>query len=214
MVNQPIVAKSNDKIPFSLKVVIGLGNPGKDYEMTRHNFGSLVLYELARDLGSTLQYDSRYDAYCTKAIYSDREIHLLFPVTYMNLSGSSVAKYIRYIKAGPENLLVLADDMTLDFGSMRLRASGGTQGHNGLKSIRDTLRTNDFARLGLGIGTSPLQDKASFVLAPFVEEERNQLPKLIAEAVLCTKRLCTEDFDRVARDINTIKKRNVSPKEG
>ncbi len=208
------VTQRQDQIPFSLQVVVGLGNPGKEYEMTRHNFGCLVLYGLAKDLKSTLQYESRFEAYCAKAMYNDRPVHLLFPVTYMNLSGSSLAKYMRYIKAEPENLLVLADDMAIDFGSMRLRRSGGTQGHNGLKSIRDTLGTNDFARLGLGIGKSPLHDKPSFVLAPFDEGEKNQLPALIERAIELTKRLCTEDFDRVACDANAIKKRTIVPQEG
>ncbi len=188
--------------------VIGLGNPGKEYELTRHNMGFLVLKKLAEEFGTSFKMEERFEGWRAKA----PGLELLLPATYMNESGRAVQKLLRYFQIPTGKVLVVVDDMDLAFGQMRLRAFGGSGGHNGLKSLEEHLGTSNFARLRIGIGRGLKGTNVDHVLGKFNQEESEQLSKVIETAVTCLKRLLVEDFSKVANDVNRaikIDKENV-----
>jgi len=172
-------------------VVVGLGNPGKEYELTRHNMGYLVVQAFADELKWNFKTE---DAFCAKRAKGGIEgvtTHLLLPLTYMNLSGHAVKAYLDFYKLTPEQLIVVTDDVALPFGEMRKRDFGGTGGHNGLKSIQASLQTQNYVRLRLGIGCDKAvgQTLADYVLQTFNSEEREKLPLIIQQGVLEVKKL-------------------------
>jgi peptidyl-tRNA hydrolase, PTH1 family len=156
-------------------LIVGLGNPGRQYRHNRHNIGFLVLDQLSERLGvnfSRLQ--SR--ALITKTIYQEAHIVLAKPQTFMNHSGQAVAGLIKFYKIPPVQLLVAYDDVDLPFGSIRIRPDGGSAGHKGMNSIIDQLGTQDFPRLRIGIGRPPgRMDAAGYVLQDFSKDEREML---------------------------------------
>jgi PTH1 family peptidyl-tRNA hydrolase len=181
--------------------VVGLGNPGIEYEMTRHNMGFLVLETLAQMCGVQFRKDARFEGWRTKA----DGVELLLPATYMNESGRAVQKLLRYFQIIPSKMLVVVDDMDLPFGQMRLKAFGGSGGHNGLKSLELHLGTKHFARLRIGIGRPDRATQVDYVLGGFSQEERVALPAVRKEAATYIKRLFVEDFAKVANDVNRLK---------
>lgn len=178
--------------------VIGLGNPGKEYERTRHNMGFLVLQALAEDLRVTFRKEDRFEGWRVKA--GGKE--LLMPATYMNESGRSAQKLLRYFQIAPGKVLVVVDDLDLPFGQMRLKAFGGSGGHNGLKSLEEHLGTSHFARLRIGIGRPVVGQQVDYVLGSFTQQEGKLLPGILENSVACIKRLFVEDFSKVASDVN------------
>ena len=163
-------------------LITGLGNPGDEYAHTRHNIGFDILDSLAR--GSKVSFlDSRY-GYITEFKFKSRTLHLLKPSTFVNLSGKAVSFYLKKHKIPIENLLIVADDLALPFGKLRLRSKGGAAGHNGLYDIIQVLGTQDFSRLRFGIGSDyPEGYQVNYVLGQFDEEERNQLQEKIDLAI-------------------------------
>ena len=131
-------------------LIVGLGNPGPEYELTRHNIGFLTLDRLAEQQGCTFRPDRLAEVADFK--YKGRSIHLIKPSTYMNLSGKAVNYWLQSFKVAKENLLVVVDDIALPFGTLRLRAKGSSAGHNGLKNIEDLSGGQDYARLRMGVG--------------------------------------------------------------
>lgn len=181
--------------------VIGLGNPGKEYEKTRHNIGFMVLQALADEFGQSFRKEERFEGFRLKA----QGVEFLMPATYMNESGRAVQKLLRYFQIAPSKVLVVVDDMDLPFGEMRLKAFGGSGGHNGLKSLEAHLGTSHFARLRIGIGRPVVGASADFVLGTFSQEEQKQLPEVIEAATGCVKRLFVEELAKVATDVNRPK---------
>ncbi len=181
-------------------VVVGLGNPGKEYEKTRHNIGFMVLQALADDLAITFRKEDRFEGYRAKT----SGLELLLPTTYMNESGRAVQKLLRYFQIATSKVLVVVDDMDLPFGQLRLKAFGGSGGHNGIKSLEEHLGTNQFARLRIGIGRPTLGSQSNYVLGGFNQEEAKMLPKVIEDALIGLKRLLVEDFSKVASDVNRV----------
>ena len=165
-------------------LVVGLGNPGREYERTRHNVGWLVLDELARRHGSTWR--SKFSGSLAEMRLGDLRLALLKPETYMNESGRSVGAAVRFFKVEPEQVLVVHDDVDLDEGRLQLRLGGGLAGHNGLRSIARDLGTHDFLRLRIGVGRPGRGDPrpvADYVLAPFdAETDVNALVTRAADA--------------------------------
>ncbi|RMH26497.1 MAG: aminoacyl-tRNA hydrolase [Planctomycetota bacterium] len=159
-----------------MKVIVGLGNPGPEYERTRHNAGFLVVDELARRRAPGGAPRGRfhaltYDATLRAGDESARAL-LLKPTTYMNRSGLAVAEAVRFYKLAPaEDLLVIVDDVDLPAGSIRLRAGGGTGGHNGLADIEQRLGTGGYARLRVGVGREGVRRRPGDVLARFSDDE-------------------------------------------
>ena len=171
-----------------LRMLAGLGNPGGEYELTRHNIGFMVLDRLAAQASATFQRQKNWDPLLPK----DHEVTLLKPQTYMNNSGSAVQKALNFYKFNPQHLLVIYDDLDLPLGTLRIRGSGSAGGHNGMRSIIQYLGTHQFARLGLGIGkTDPRLDTINHVLGKFSADERSELEKSLDQAVLAVR--CIRD---------------------
>ncbi len=165
-----------------MKLVVGLGNPGRKYEHTRHNVGYAVVAELAR-LGSGTHPRQRFRGEVIEADLGGVRALLLCPTTYMNRSGQSVAEARDFYKLPLENMLVICDDLNLPLGKLRFRASGSSGGHKGLEDIIRWLGSEGFARLRIGIGQVPEGwDAADYVLARFAESEKACIEQSIARA--------------------------------
>jgi PTH1 family peptidyl-tRNA hydrolase len=166
-------------------LVAGLGNPGRQYERTRHNVGWLVADELARRHGGSFR--SKFSGRLAETRLDDLRLALLKPETYMNESGRSLSAAARFFKVGPDALLVVHDDVDLEPGRLQARLGGGLAGHNGLRSIAQALGSQDFLRLRIGVGRPGRGDRRSvsdYVLAPFdVEEDVDELVSRSADAV-------------------------------
>ena len=166
-------------------LVAGLGNPGREYERTRHNVGWMVVDELARRRNGSFR--SKFSGQLAEVRDEDRRLALLKPETYMNVSGQSVGAAARFFKVAPGSLLVVHDDVDLDPGRLQVRVGGGLAGHNGLRSIASTLGTQDFLRLRIGVGRPGRGDRrpvADYVLSEFQPEiDVDALVALAADAV-------------------------------
>jgi peptidyl-tRNA hydrolase, PTH1 family len=166
-------------------LVAGLGNPGREYEQTRHNVGWMVADELARRHDGSFR--SKFAGQLAEVRDGDRRLALLKPETYMNISGRSVGAASRFFKVAPESLLVVHDDVDLESGRLQARLGGGLAGHNGLRSIADVLGTQDFLRLRIGVGRPGRGDRrpvADYVLSPFEPEvDVDELVSRAADAV-------------------------------
>ena len=163
-------------------LIAGLGNPGKEYENTRHNAGFLVLDTLAQKLGADLS-ERKHRALCGKAVIGGQKVILLKPQTYMNSSGESIRAAADYYKVPPEDILVVYDDISLAPGQLRIRAKGSAGGHNGIKSIIAHLGTQEFPRVKVGIGEKPPRmDLADYVLGHFSSGEKKIMEEAAKEA--------------------------------
>jgi PTH1 family peptidyl-tRNA hydrolase len=166
-------------------LVAGLGNPGRQYERTRHNVGWLVADELARRHGGSFR--SKFSGQLAETRLDDLRLALLKPETYMNESGRSLSAAARFFKVDPEALLVVHDDVDLEPGRLQARLGGGLAGHNGLRSIAQALGSKDFLRLRIGVGRPGRGDPRSvsdYVLAPFAaDEDVDELVSRSADAV-------------------------------
>lgn len=163
----------------SYYIFAGLGNPGPEYEMTRHNMGFLVVRSFADKAGLHFKKDNRFSAFIAKGVVNNKTIHLVLPTTYMNRSGLAIRSYLDFFKLDPSRLLVVVDDAALPFGNIRLRKTGSPGGHNGLKSVEACLGTNHYMRLRMGIGSPGDSDLADYVLATFTKEELDRLDAFV-----------------------------------
>jgi PTH1 family peptidyl-tRNA hydrolase len=187
-----------------MRVVVGLGNPGREYRDTRHNAGFLVVDEIARR--HRLEWASAPsqlpDALVVKW-FSEAPVLLVKPLTYMNRSGDVVAAVCRYYDVAPEDVLVVVDEVALPFGRLRARSAGSAGGHNGLKSVIERLGTNDFPRLRVGVGRGDARrDLADHVLAKFEPGERAELDLVIARAADAAEMFAAADIQRVMNVYN------------
>lgn len=165
------------------KLIVGLGNPGKQYESTRHNLGFIMLRAFAEKCGLKFKRSSTVKGELAGGLVKDQAVELLLPMTYMNLSGESVRKCADFYKISPEKILVLSDDIHLPFGKLRFRSEGGTGGHNGLKSIEGCLNTNKYARLKIGIGDRTDGELTDHVLGRFSKDELDELPQVLDQGI-------------------------------
>ena len=164
-----------------MKIIVGLGNPGKDYKDTRHNIGFMVLEELASRYTVEKQ-ESRFDAIIGHVRIGTEKVLLVKPLTYMNLSGKAVQPLMHWYKLELEDLMVVYDDMDLPMGSLRIRASGGSGGHNGIASISERLASKDFARSRIGIGRPEVGEAVGWVLGKFSSDEKEQIQIVVKNA--------------------------------
>jgi PTH1 family peptidyl-tRNA hydrolase len=160
-----------------MKIIVGLGNPGREYAATRHNVGFMVVNELARRANAEGT-KKRFRSEIREGRLRDQRIVLVAPQTYMNLSGHAVREVINWYHASLEDVLIVFDDMDIPFGQLRIRPSGTAGGHNGLKSIVEQLGTTEIPRLRVGIGRARTAAR-SHVLSRFSPEEERALPDLI-----------------------------------
>ena len=164
-------------------LVVGLGNPGPQYEKTRHNVGFMVVDALSARERARFSVHKKSGADAVTIRLAGRQVILAKPRTYMNLSGKPVAALARFFSVDPGNLVVVHDELDLDYGTLRLKMGGGEGGHNGLRSISQALGTKDYLRTRVGIGRPPgRMDPADYVLKPFSTVERKELDLVCEEA--------------------------------
>lgn len=170
-------------------LIVGLGNPGKEYTNTRHNCGFRAVDILADKLGCKID-KGKFQGLYGQTVYQGRKLFLLKPQTYMNLSGRSVLQLSAYYNIPPSRIIILFDDISLEPGRLRIRADGSAGGHNGIKSIIQELGSQDFPRVKIGVGAkpNPQQDLADWVLSGFNPAEQKALDAALphaADAALC-----------------------------
>lgn len=186
-------------------LIAGLGNPGKEYENTRHNAGFLVLDTLAQKLGADLS-ERKHRALCGKAVIGGQKVVLLKPQTYMNSSGESIRAAADYYKVPPEDILVVYDDISLAPGQLRIRAKGSAGGHNGIKSIIAHLGTQEFPRVKVGIGEKPPRmDLADYVLGHFSSGEKKIMEEAAKEAADAICEIVNVGIEQAMNDHNRRK---------
>ncbi|MBU3685998.1 MAG: aminoacyl-tRNA hydrolase [Mycobacteriaceae bacterium] len=171
-------------------LVVGLGNPGPQYAKTRHNVGFMVADLLADRIGAAFKVHKRSGADVVTGRLAHRPVVLAKPRCFMNESGRQVGPLAKFYSVNPADVLVIHDDLDLDFGLIRLKTGGGEGGHNGLRSVATALGTKDFQRVRMGIGRPPgRKDPAAFVLEPFTAAERAQVPTICEQAADATELL-------------------------
>lgn len=176
-------------------LIAGLGNIGPEYELTRHNAGFLVLDRLADN--HKIDFATERLADRAELKYKGKQIHLIKPNTYMNLSGKAIAYWLQDLKIPKENLLVVVDEIALPFGSLRMRTKGSAAGHNGLKNIEQTLGGQDYARLRFGIGSEFAKgQQVDHVLGNFTQDELKALPQHMDRAIEMILSFCTIGAER------------------
>jgi peptidyl-tRNA hydrolase, PTH1 family len=176
-------------------LIAGLGNIGPEYELTRHNIGFLTLDRMA-DVHKINFTTSRL-ADKAELKYKGKQLHLIKPNTYMNLSGKAIAYWLQELKIPKENLLVIVDDLAIPFGSLRMRTKGSAAGHNGLKNIELLLGGQEYTRLRFGIGSDFSKgQQVDFVLSNFSGQELKELPSIMDKAIEMTYSFCTIGAER------------------
>ena len=172
------------------QLVVGLGNPGPQYEKTRHNVGFMVADLLAGRLGGTFKLHKRSGAEIVTGRLGNRPVVVAKPRTYMNESGRHIGPLAKFYSMSPADVIVIHDELDIDFGRIRLKLGGGEGGHNGLRSVVNALGTKDFHRVRIGIGRPPgRKDPAAFVLENFTAAERAEVPAICEQAADATELL-------------------------
>jgi len=195
---------ANESDPW---LIVGLGNPGREYVGHRHNVGAMVADELARRIGGKFRAHKRARAVVVEGRLSPGatapRLIVVKPTTYMNDSGQAVAPLCDFYKTMPEQVIAIHDELDLPFSSLRLKFGGGDNGHNGLKSMRQALGTGDFYRVRFGIGRPPGRlDPAVFVLRDFSSTERRDIDADIARTADAIEALISEGLDRAQSEFN------------
>jgi peptidyl-tRNA hydrolase, PTH1 family len=171
-------------------LIVGLGNIGAEYELTRHNIGFLILDRLADKEG--VKFEQARHSFATEIKYKGRTITLVKPTTYMNLSGKAVNFWMQELKISKDNLLVITDDVALPYGKIRLKPKGSSGGHNGLKHIEEVIGDQNYARLRFGVGDAYAKGRqADYVLSPFNKQEMEEIVLNIDRAIDALLAFCT-----------------------
>jgi len=185
-----------------LKIIVGLGNPGKRYRNTRHNMGFAVIDALAR--ASKCRFSRRRcRSLVPRTEVGGCRVLLAQPTTFVNLAGEAVACILRRTGTQPRELLVIADDVNLSFGKLRIRARGGYGGHKGLRSIISNVGTEEFPRLRVGVGSEDMpEDLTDYVLGEFAEHEAHQLPDLLERCCRAVHTVVLEGIEQAMNEFN------------
>ena len=185
-----------------MKMIVGLGNPGAGYAQTRHNAGFMVIDKFAAVYQLTIE-KKQCRSLLGQGFMEGQKVLLVKPQTYMNKSGEAVLEILNYYREGIEDLIVIHDDLDLDFGRLRFKRGGGTGGHNGLKSITQMLNSPEYSRLKIGIGRPPeVMPTEAYVLGSFLTKEKESLPEIIKGAVEGLKTWCFEGVDVAMNKFN------------
>lgn len=184
-------------------LIVGLGNPGKEYEHTRHNCGFRAIDILAEKLNCKID-KGKFQGLYGQTIYSKKKLYLLKPQTYMNLSGRSVLQLSSYFSIPPQRIIVLFDDISLPPGKLRVRSDGSAGGHNGIKSIINEIGSQDFPRVKIGVGAKqhPEQDLADWVLSTFSASEEKALQPAIDNAAEAALNIIEHGIQHTANQYN------------
>jgi len=184
-----------------MKLIVGLGNPGEEYENTRHNIGFMVLDKYIEDQ----TWQKKFNALYTTRIINNEKVLFIKPQTFMNLSGDSVVEFVHFFKIEPKDILVIHDDLDLPFGKYRIKINSSDGGHNGIKSIINQLGTNAFARLKIGISHNQHGDTKDFVLGRFRKEQIEELQKLYPTLNKIINDFITKDINEIMNKYNGAK---------
>ncbi len=192
------------KPPMKKFLIVGLGNVGNDYSQTRHNIGFEVLDQLANKLEG--QFETQKLGQVAWCKFKGRSVVLLKPSTYMNLSGKAVKYWLQQEKIAKENLLVVTDDLNLEFGTIRIKTKGSDGGHNGLGDIQNQLQTTQYPRLRFGIGGNFKQGgQVEFVLGKWTKQEQSALPQHLEH---CVNAICSFVFEGITQSMNQFNRKS------
>ncbi|MBE6805264.1 MAG: aminoacyl-tRNA hydrolase [Clostridia bacterium] len=185
-------------------LVAGLGNPGNEYENTRHNIGFDAADLLHKKFGGT-PFKSKHKALISECKIANKRIFIVKPQTYMNLSGTAISEICRFYKIPIENIIVIFDDISLDVGKMRIRRGGSHGGHNGMKNISEHLSTNDIMRIKIGIGKKPHPDYdlKDWVLGKFSADDKENKEIALQKAVASVEEIISGNIDRAMNKYNS-----------
>lgn len=182
-------------------LIVGLGNIGAEYELTRHNIGFLVLDRMADEAGTKFEMNKL--AFTSEIKHKGRTLHLIKPTTYMNLSGKAVNHYLQHHKISKENLIVITDDIALPYGKIRLKPKGSAGGHNGLKNIEQLTGGQNYPRLRFGVGDAFSKGRqVDYVLSPFSSQEMDELVLNMDRAIEAVFSFCTIGMQRTMNQYN------------
>lgn len=185
-----------------MKLIIGLGNPGKEYEKTRHNAGFMVIDKLSQDLGINVD-KSGYKGLYGKGRVNGEDVILLKPQTFMNLSGESVRAVMDYFKISIKDIVVVFDDLDIEIGKIRIRNNGSAGGQNGMKSIIQHLGTQDFLRIRVGIGKDPLIETSKYVLGRMSKEQEPEFEKGLEKGMIAAAKFAKGiAVDKIMQEAN------------
>ncbi|EHM46900.1 aminoacyl-tRNA hydrolase [Hafnia alvei ATCC 51873] len=195
------------ELNVTIKLIVGLANPGAEYAQTRHNAGAWFVDALAERNGQSLKEESKFYGYTARLNLAGNDVRLLVPTTFMNLSGKAVAALATFYRIQPDEILVAHDELDLPPGVAKLKLGGGNGGHNGLKDIQSKLGNNpNFYRLRIGIGHPGDKNKVvGFVLGKPLASEQPLIDDAIDEALRCTEVLLKEGIDRAMARMNGFK---------
>ena len=187
-----------------MKLIAGLGNPGPEYELTRHNVGFMTIKELAELNNIKLKPNRRFKAITGEGLIDGKRCYLAMPQTFMNLSGHSVRSIINWLKLELSEIMLIVDDIALPFGSIRMRPKGSDAGHNGLGSVITCLGSDDFSRMRIGImGRDHIKDCSRYVLARFTKREQKALPDILERSSRACMCWAKEDMNMAMNKFNS-----------
>ena len=181
-----------------MKLIVGLGNPGKEYENTRHNIGFMVIDNYLKNE----KFKTKFNGMYLKKVINNEEVIFLKPLSYMNLSGEFVKKYVNYFKINLSDLLIISDDLDMPCFKIKLKYKGSSGGHNGLKNIIQNINTEEFKRLKIGISNNLNVDTKSYVLSKFNQEELEKLHKKFEITNNIINDFINLDFEKVMSKYN------------
>jgi PTH1 family peptidyl-tRNA hydrolase len=192
-----------DKI---VQLIVGLGNPGQQYEQTRHNAGASLISILSQQYASDLKLEERFFGFIARVKVDIQDVRLLIPNTYMNLSGKSIAAFAKFYQISPENILIVHDDIDLAPGISKYKIGGGHGGHNGLKDIIRALGNNsNFARLRIGVGRPSESDEVvNFVLKKASQNEQKLINESIINCISTIPLAVTGKWNEAMKDLHTV----------
>lgn len=184
-----------------MKLIVGLGNPGKEYDRTKHNMGFMAIDEIARSNNVTID-RNKFNGLYTEFNYNGEKIMLLKPQMYINLSGDVIKKYVEFYKINLDDLLIISDDLDMELGKIKIKYKGSSGGHNGLKNIEANLKTKEYRRIKIGISNNKKIDTKDYVLSKFSKEEANIVDNTISKFPAIFEDYMNMSFDNLMNKYN------------
>lgn len=198
------IARGEPALSSGIQLIVGLGNPGAEYESTRHNAGAWFVSQLGDKARTILRYETKFHGLVGTAHFPEKDCYLLTPTTFMNCSGQSLAAFIKFYKIPPTAILVAHDEIDLPVGEIRLKLDGGHGGHNGLRDIISHLNTKQFYRLRIGVGhPGNSRAVADYVLHPPSKSERLQIDNALERSQAIMPLLLTGEFQKAMHILHT-----------
>ena len=184
-----------------MKLIVGLGNPGREYDKTRHNVGFMVVDTIVSNLGLSFNKE-KFDGMLAEVMINQEKIMILKPQRYINLSGEVIKKYVDFYKINVDDILIISDDLDLEVGKMKLRKQGGSGGHNGLKNIELNLKTKNYKRLKIGISNNKMIDTKDYVLSKFSKTDQEKINQIIDKTPSIINDYLSMTFDNLMNKYN------------